>query len=122
MIAELEAKNRELQIELRMRTAAYDIEARLLKAGAIAPGLLAESAKRRFQFGDDGRLANAEALIGEMKRSYPEQFEPRSHSGSIDAAAGRSAAQTLTKDALSMMSPAEIQKLDWAEVRNVLAN
>jgi len=39
----------------------------------------------------------------------------------IDAAAGRREEPKLTKEALAKMSPAEIARLDWKEVRRVLS-
>ena len=113
----LAAENEALKSEIRMRAAAYDIETRLARAGARSPKLLSEQAKAGFQFDEEGRLVNAAAMIENLRRSYPEQFS----APSIDAGAGRNSGPTLTKEALSQMTPAEIQRLDWAEVRTVLA-
>jgi len=114
---ELAAENAELKSQLHMRAATYDVEARLTRAGARSPGLLAERARESFQFSDEGELSNAEAVIEHLKRTWPEQFTP----ASIDASAGRTAHPTLTKEALARMSPAEIQRLDWNEVKSALA-
>jgi len=114
----LAAENEALKSEIRMRTAAYDIETQLARAGVRRPKLLSEQAKAGFQFDDEGRLVNAAAMIENLRRSYPEQFSATS----IDAGAGRSSGPTLTKEALSRMSLAEIRRLDWAEVRTVLAS
>jgi len=114
---ELAAENETLKAEIRMRTAVYDIESRLAKAGARTPGLIAESAKESFQFSDEGKLENAEAVIDLLKKTYPEQFAIPS----IDASAGRTARPAITKEALARMTPAEIQRLDWAEVRAALS-
>ena len=119
----LAAENEELRQEIRMRIAAYDVENRLAAAGARTPGLLAGRAKEAFQFGEDGTLLNPEAIVESLRQSYPEQFGgdvPRVRS--IDAAAGRNAAPPLTRDALSRMSVAEIQRLDWEEIRDVLSS
>lgn len=115
-IEDLVAENEQLKAELRMRTAVYDIQTKLTHAGARSPGLLTDRAKESFQFSDEGELANAVAIIGHLKRTYPEQFAP----ASIDASAGRTLRPTLTKEALARMTPAEIQRLDWAEVRSAL--
>ena len=114
---DLAAENEALKSEIRMRAAAYDIETQLARAGARSPKLLSEQAKAGFQFDEEGRLVNSAAMIENLRRSYPEQFS----APSIDAGAGRNSGPTLTKEALSQMTPAEIQRLDWAEVRTVLA-
>jgi hypothetical protein len=113
----LTAENEALKNEIRMRAAAYDIETQLARAGARSPKLLSEQAKTGFQFDEEGRLVNAAAMIENLRRTYPEQFS----APSIDAGAGRSSGPTLTKEALSRMTPAEIRRLDWAEVRTILA-
>jgi hypothetical protein len=117
-IGELRAENERLKEDIRMRTAVYEIETALGKAGARSPKLLVEAAKESLQFGEDGSVANAGAVVDHLRRQFPEQFG----AGSIDGGAGRNPGPTLTKDALSRMTPAEIQRLDWAEVRSVLSN
>ncbi|HQU92544.1 MAG TPA: hypothetical protein PLK77_09620 [Pyrinomonadaceae bacterium] len=114
---ELAEENAQLKAEIHIRTAIYDIETRLKAAGARSPNLLADRAKERFQFSEEGDLTNAEAVVEQLKRTYPEQFTP----ASIDAAAGRIQRPTLTKEALAKMTAAEIQRLDWNEVRSALA-
>lgn len=116
-IAELAAENAKLRSELHMRTAVYDIETKLKTMGARSANLLTEQGKASFQFSDEGELTNAEAVIDQLKRTYPEQFAPPS----IDAAAGRTQRPTLTKEALAKMTPREIRRLDWNEVRATLA-
>jgi hypothetical protein len=120
-VERLAAENAALREEIRMRVAAYDFESRLAAAGARSPGLLANDAKGAFQFGEDGKLVNTEALIERMRGRYPEQFGRDIPVGSIDAGAGRSAAPPLTRETLSRMSPADIQRLDWDEVKSALA-
>jgi len=119
--AELAAENEALKAELRMRSAVYDIETRLAKTGARSPGLLVEQAKGRFQFTEEGELANPEAVIEHLRTTWPDQFTP-GPIPSIDASAGRTPRPTLTKEALARMTPAEIQRLDWAEVKTALAS
>lgn len=120
-VERLAAENEALRNEIRIRGAAYVIETKLAAAGARTPGLLAERAREEFQFDEDGSLSNPEALIERMKRIYPEQFGRDAPLGSIDAAAGRSSQPPLTREALSRMSPEEIRRLDWEEVRSALA-
>jgi hypothetical protein len=114
------AENRELRERLRMNEARETIIAGLTAAGAGSPELLFAAAKDQLEFGDDGRLANAEAVIGRLKESFPEQFgSPRPVS--IDGGAGsRNASATLTRDALAKMKPDEIARLDWAVVKEAL--
>lgn len=120
-VERLAAENEELRNEIRMRGAVYDIEAWLATAGARSPGLLAKEAANGFQFGEDGSLANPEALVETLRRSYPEQFGRDVPAGSIDAGAGRNAAPPLTREALSRMTPEEIRRLDWDEVKSALS-
>ena len=117
---DLAQENRSLKAELHMRTAAYDIETRLAKAGARTPDLIVESAKGSFQFDDNGKLTNPDAILDDLKRRYPEQFAGEKIP-SIDATAGRTQRPTITKEALARMTPAEIQRLDWNEVRAALS-
>jgi hypothetical protein len=114
---DLAAENEALRGEIRMRDAIYDIETKLAQAGAKSPGLLTDRAKERFQFSEEGDLTNAEAVVEHFRKTYPEQFAP----ASIDASAGRTPRPTLTKEALARMTPAEIQRLDWAEVKATLS-
>ena len=117
----IRAENERLKEEIRSRGAAHEIESRLATAGARTPGLLAEKARDDFQFDEDGRLANPEALVEKLRRSYPEQFGRDIPAGSIDAGAGRNAAPPLTREALSRMTPDEIRRLDWDEVKSALS-
>lgn len=117
----LVAENAALKEQGRIRAAAYEIESRLAAAGARSPGLLAKEAREGFQFGEDGKLVNPEALIEQLRRTYPEQFGRDAAAGSIDAGAGRFTAPPLTREALSRMSPTEIRRLDWDEVRAALS-
>lgn len=121
-VERLAAENEGLRNEIRMRGAVYEIESRLAAAGARSPGLLAKEAAAGFQFGEDGSLSNPEALVENLRRSYPEQFGRDLPKGSIDAGAGRTAAPPLNREALSRMTPDEIRQLDWDEVRSALAS
>lgn len=113
----LAAENAELKRELHIRSAVYDIETRLASAGARSPRLLSDRARSAFQIAETGELANAAAIIDQLKREFPEQFGV----GSIDAGAGRQQRPILTREALSTMSATEIQQLDWAEIKAVLS-
>ena len=114
---ELAAENETLKADLCMRSAVYDVESRLTRAGARSPALLAERAKESFQFSAEGDLINAQAVVEHFRKAYPEQFT----ASSIDATAGRTTRPAPTKEALARMTPAEIQRLDWNEVRHVLS-
>lgn len=116
------AETEELKKTLRMRDAREEITTALTKAGAKSPGLLFDSAKDSLQFDADGKAVNAAALVEQLKTSFPEQFGVERPSASIDGGAGATGASAyLTKEKLARMTPGEIAKLDWQDVRKVLA-
>jgi hypothetical protein len=116
-----QAETNELRKSLQLRDARDEITAALSKAGARSPELLFNSAKDSLQFDGEGKVTNAAALVEQMKRSFPEQFGVE-RPGSIDGGTGRNNdTGYLTKEKLSMMSANDIAKLDWQEVRRVLA-
>lgn len=116
-----ETENEGLRNTLRLRDARDEITAALSKAGARSPELLFNSAKDSLQFDGEGKVSNATALVEQLKRSFPEQFGAGAPS-SIDGGAGRTNdAGYLTKEKLAMMSAHDIAKLDWQEVKRVLA-
>lgn len=119
----LRAENIELKNTIRTRDAREHINELLRVAEARSPELLFAAIQDDLQFDADGRLANAAALVERLKRSFPEQFGPDARSaGSIDAAAGTgSRPAPISAGILARMTPAQIQKLDWNEVRRVLS-
>jgi hypothetical protein len=117
----LKAENEQLRSAVRLRDARDQVSASLSAADARSPGLLFEAAKDSLQFGDDGSVQNAEAIVAELKRKFPEQFGSPTPP-SIDGGAGSARVIPLTKDALAQMNPDEISRLDWSQVRQVLAN
>jgi hypothetical protein len=119
----LRAENEELKASIRMRDAREEITASLRSAGARSPELMFDAAKGSIQFGEDGGVENAAALVGELRRKFPEQFGTHVfRHPSVDGGAGTHASPNiLTKEALAKMKPNEIAKLDWAEVRQVLS-
>ena len=118
----LQSENAQLKDAARLGAASELIQTALTAEGARSPGLLFESARGDLQFDADGTLVNAAAIVERLKTKFPEQFGYDRPAASIDGGAGRIAAPALTKDALARMSPAEIARLDWADVRQVLAN
>ena len=120
----LRVENDELRTVIRLRDARDRITALLKTAGARSPDLMFDAAKESLQFGDDGELQNSEAIVVELKRKFPEQFGgDRAPVPPIDGGAGTgSATNVLTKEALAEMKPADIARLDWDEVRQVLSN
>ena len=117
----LRQENKRLREMIRMRDARDEITGALRTAGARSPGLLFAEAAGDLQFDAEGRVANREALVEKMRRAFPEQFG-RDIVQPIDAGAGgASQVKYLTKEILAKMKPAEIAKLDWAEVRQVLS-
>lgn len=121
-LTRLETENGELRSAIRAANARGQITERLRQMGARSPGLLFEAVKGDLQFADDDSPANAEALAKQLAKQFPEQFGTDAPHASIDGGAGRAAAPALTKEALAKMTPAEIAKLDWAAVREVLAS
>jgi hypothetical protein len=115
------AENESLRQEVRERDARDEISELLRSAGARSPELMFEAAKSDLQFADDGRLANAEALIGRLRAKFPEQFGSFVPQPAIDGGAGTIPAAILTKEALSKMKPADIARLNWDDVREVLS-
>jgi len=119
---QLRAENETLRQVLRMRDARAALTDELKTAGARSPQLLFDSVQAEIQFDADGVPLNVAAIAANLKQKFPEQFGPDSPM-SIDAGAGRNDQNNfLTRDALAKMKPAEIARLDWNEVRQVLAN
>lgn len=118
----LQAENEELRDRLKLRDAREEMTGILRSAGARSPELLFNSSKDSLQFDSNGKVVNSAALVEQLKRSFPEQFGSSVPNGSIDGAAGRSErTDYLTKEKLQKMTPAEIARLDWQEVRKVLS-
>lgn len=117
----LRAENERLRTAVRLRDARDQIAESLKATGARSPELLFEVAKDSLQFGDDGSVQNAEAIVAELKRKFPEQFGHPTPP-SINGGAGSARVNPLTKDALAQMKPDEISRLDWSQVRQVLSN
>jgi len=120
-IALLKTENEQLKATIRTAEAHRQITGELASAGARSPGLLFDSVKADLQFAEDGRPANAAALIERLKKSFPEQFGLERATSSIDAGSGRTVLPQLSKERLAKMKPAEIARLDWADVRRVLS-
>ena len=121
-IEPLAQENAQLREMIRIRDARDEITDALRAAGARSPRLLFSGLVDDLQFDADGRVANSAALVEKLRRDFPEQFGRDAAATRIDAGAG-GASQTryLTKEMLAKMKPAEITKLDWAEVRSVLS-
>ena len=120
--AELETlrrENEELKTATRLRDARESLAEELKRAGARSPELMFAAVMGELQFDNEGRVINSAPLISHLRRSYPEQFDDQVRTGSIDAGAGRGT-RMLTAEALARMTPAEIARLDWAEVKETL--
>jgi hypothetical protein len=116
----LRTENEQLKASIRLAEAHRQITAELAKAGARSPELLFASIRDHLQFADDGTMVNAAALIARLTTDFPEQFG-KEKGASIDGGSGRTAPPAWSKKALARMSPAEIAKLDWDDVRRTLA-
>lgn len=117
----LKAENETLRTLLRVRDARDAIVQRLRSAGARSPGLLFAYAVDSLQFDAGGKLENEEAILAHLKSSFPEQFTA-GPAGSVTGGMsdGRQNAAGLTKEKLARMTPAEIAKLDWDIVADVM--
>ena len=124
-VERLREENGRLRAEVRMRAAVYELEAGLAAAGATSPRLLVEAAKEMFEYAEGGKVANAGERLGRLRASYPEQFGQgggrRGRLPSIDAGAGYPGDDVLTREQLAAMSPAEIARLNWEDVKAALA-
>ena|SRR5688572_18650961 len=118
----LRAENEDLRNAIRMRDAREALTNELNAAGARSPELLFATVQGELQFDSEGRLANVAAIAADLKQKFPEQFGS-DHPASIDGGAGRTNQNNfLTRDSLAKMSPQEIARLDWNDVRQVLSN
>ena len=118
----LRTQNEELRSEIGAIKARAALTAELTVAGARSPELLIAAAEKEIQFDEYGGPVNIAAVIANLTQKYPAQFAPEKPA-SIDAGAGRSNQNNfLTRDALSKMKPEEVARLDWNDVRQVLAN
>lgn len=118
----LRQQNEELRTAIRAGKAHATLSAELTVAGARSPELLIAAATREIQFDDENEPVNIAAVIARLTQQYPEQFGPDTPA-SIDAGAGRSNQNNfLTRETLAKMKPQEIARLDWNDVRTVLAN
>lgn len=121
-LARLQTENEQLRTTIRLNEARLKITGELERAAARSPSLLFDSVKDDLQFADDGTLVNGEAILKTLMKRFPEQFGNEPVHESINGGAGRVATPALTKEALAKMTPAEIAKIDWATVREALAN
>lgn len=120
-LEKLQKENAELREANRLRDARESGVAALSKEGARSPELIWEALRGRLEFDDKGNAKNLDALVANFKTSYPEQFGIEKPGETIDGGAGQGAATgKLTREKLAAMTPAEIQKLDWEEVKKVM--
>lgn len=120
---DLRTENEQLRATLRLRDARDQITTALASVGARSPELLFEASKESLRFDDEGRPRGIDSLLKSLRTKYPEQFgsdtviPPSINAGSGMAPTG----PPLTKEALAKMSPTEIARLDWTDVRRVLS-
>lgn len=118
----LRAENDALKRDLQMREVRDEVIKTFTSLGAISPELLFEAVKGELRFDEAGRIANAAAIAQHIRKTYPGQFGVRRPPESIDGGAGSAnRSQPISAESLARMTPAQIQKLDWAEVRQVLS-
>ena len=125
---DLRTQNESLRSELRLLSARDTLLSALTDQNARSPQLLFDASVTRFEFDDTGALTNTDALINGLRQKFPEQFvteEPEQPPviPPVHAGAGRDRPQqTLTREALAKMTPQEIARLDWNDVKQVLSS
>lgn len=112
-------ENSALRKTLGVERAKRLITTELTAAGARSPELLFSTVSGEIEFDEQGEPANTATLVASLRSKHPEQFGTQA--SSIDAGAGAVTKPALTRETLSRMKPAEIAKLDWAAVREVLS-
>ncbi len=121
-VEQLRRENEELKQTARLNAARGLITQELTEAGARSPELLFATVRGEIQFDEGGEPQNTAALVANLRSKFPEQFGSNPTSASIDAAAGAGMRPNfLTAEALAKMTPQEIARLDWNEVRSVLS-
>jgi hypothetical protein len=120
---DLAAENLALKQMIRLRDAREVLTTALNERGARSPGLLFAYAVDDLQFDEDGNLENAAAVIRKIEKAFPEQFEQREATPSINGGSGAANRVTsITRESLAKMRPSEIAALDWNEVKRVLSD
>jgi|GEM_PF-6312051 len=120
----LKKENADLQASNRLRDARDEVVESLGKAGAKSPALIFNSIKDQLKFDDAGKLINSKDLIESVKGDFPEQFGDEKPEGGIGGGAGqggKGSGEKLTKEKLSVMTPAEVNELPWEDVSRVMA-
>lgn len=118
----LKAENDELRNSIRMRDARDAVSEALQKAGARSPALLFKSVQDQLEFDDKGKLANLDTLIADLAKDFPEQFGTPKPEDGIDAGAGKGqGGLKVTQAQLEKMTPQEIAKLPWEDVKAAMA-
>lgn len=118
----LRQENERLKQQMRLGEIRDSVTTELTRAGAHSADLLFDLLRERLRFDDDDKPENVAELIASIRTEFPMQFEQTSAEGSIDAGSGTSGRTAfLSPEALAKMTPAEIKRLDWTEVRQVLA-
>lgn len=118
----LKAERDDLQKQLRMRDAKDEVVEALTKAGAKNASLLFRSVQGDLEFDEKtGKLSNLKDLLKDLQADFPDQFGIEKPEETIDGGKGKEQGGKLTKEQLTKMSPAEINELDWEEVKKVMA-
>lgn len=119
----LKKENEDLRNATRLRDARDEVAELLRAEGNKSPALAFDAIKGQLQFDEKtGKVANAKDLIANLKSNYPEQFGVEPPAGGVDAGAGQERKGAgLTAAALEKMSPEEIAKLPWDDVKAAMA-
>lgn len=117
---DLAAENATLRTRVREMAASQALNAALEKAGVTATSLVTKALIADVQFDDADAPVNVAALIAKARGEFPAVFRSDAANG-IDARVASPPPERLTREMLKKMSPAEIAKLDWEQVRAALS-
>lgn len=117
---DLAAENAVLRTRVREMAASQALNAALEKAGVAATSLVTKALIADVQFDDADAPVNVAALIAKARGEFPDVFRNDAVNG-IDARVASPPPESLTREMLKKMSPAEIAKLEWEQVRAALS-
>lgn len=117
----LAAELKEMKAEVQLRDARDAITDALKEAGARNPKLLFAAVRDQLEFDEAGKLKDLAGMVKDLSDTYPEQFGKGETPGKVDAGAGNEdKAKGLTQAELEKMTPQEIARLPWDDVKAAL--
>lgn len=118
-LEKIKKENEELREANRLRDAKDSVVEALTKAGGRSNELLWKAIKDDLEFDDKGNVKNLDTLLTSLKTDYADQFGEPKPGETIDGGAGGEAANAgkLTAAQLEKMTPQEVSKLPWDDVK-----